>query len=220
MSPIDVVEHRVRQREPLHVRHELDAVECFAPLEVLLRGGDVVLPVGAGAAAPDRSRRRFQLDELHAAPPPLSASSRKRTHKAAVSRVGQFPRAALASFSSLLVHSRISADVTNKALPSRTAAIAARCDGSPARISAAIMNCGTPVSRVAAAAPAPTPTPSPVHAAGPYRFERPDQSIGECVLDRTHVFQHEPGSLVHPSLVQGAPAPLGAVKARLACFGM
>ena len=37
--PLDVVEHRVHQREALHVGHELDAVEGLAPLEVLLRDG-------------------------------------------------------------------------------------------------------------------------------------------------------------------------------------
>ena len=43
---LDVVEHRVHQREALHVGDELHAVEGFALLEVLLRDGEIVELVG------------------------------------------------------------------------------------------------------------------------------------------------------------------------------
>jgi hypothetical protein len=57
-----------------------------------------------------------------------------------------------AAISLLLSQSRMSAGVKKEADPSRMAFIAAH--GKPARISIAIMNCGTLVSRVAAAPPA------------------------------------------------------------------
>jgi hypothetical protein len=40
------VEHGVHQAEALHVGHELDAVERFADLELLLSRGQIVVVVG------------------------------------------------------------------------------------------------------------------------------------------------------------------------------
>ena len=65
---------------------------------------------------------------------------------------------------------RISAGVTKTGLASSIAAMAARRDGRPARISIDIMNCGTPVSTAAAARP-PDPFPVPdAHAVDPLEF--------------------------------------------------
>ena len=102
-------------------------------------------------ALPDNGMERWLIDgELRERP----MTVRNRFHRAAVSAVGQSPWSVNAAISLLPSHSRISAGAVKMASELRTAAIAARRDGRPARMSIDIINWGTPVSNAAAPPPA------------------------------------------------------------------
>jgi len=109
-------------------------------------------PAGALSAAP-MDKARTPLPTLHFCCAPLSISSRKRCQSKAVSGVGNLPPEVRPAISSLVNHARIP-DTSTKAAPVvRIAAMAARRDGNPARMSMDIMSWGTPVSSDAAAPP-------------------------------------------------------------------
>ncbi len=149
----------------------------------LVRRPDHRYRPGPGAEPGATSSRRRYRSMDHFWIPPLSASVRKRAHRAAVSAVGQSPASVNAVISSDSSHARISAGVTK----TRVCGLDRR-HGRPSRREtrtdqhrhhelrhARLQRCG-------GATRDDVRRPAEAHAPRSDRFQCPDQPIGECLF--------------------------------------